>query len=116
MTYVLAQSLSVTIRCVGERVGINPCLRGLRFDCASLKGGTEIGNAMSVFFVQAQRQLLVIPLGTEPAVPTSLRDMSWRPLADASLADKLFTSARPIVDAQIDASGYALMTIEAGLK
>ena len=71
---------------------------------------------VSVFFAQTQRQLLVIPLGTEPSVPTSLRDLQWRRLADASLADKLFTSARPIVDAQIDVSGYALMTIKAASR
>lgn len=70
---------------------------------------------VAVYFAQAQpsqRLLIIVPVGTEPEVPPELREYSWRHLAAAKdLSDRLLAPAGPIIEAEINVKGYALVRI-----
>ncbi|MGB3337812.1 MAG: hypothetical protein WBA73_11585 [Devosia sp.] len=70
---------------------------------------------VAVYFAQAQpsqRLLMIVPVGTEPEVPTALREYNWRHMVAAKdLSDRLLAPAGPIIEAEININGYALMRL-----
>ncbi|MET3924621.1 hypothetical protein [Devosia sp. 2618] len=69
---------------------------------------------ISVLFSQPTRELLILPFTEDPLVPIALQDKTWRPLVSSSLDDKLLYPSRPIIAAEIDLNGYALLALTTG--
>jgi hypothetical protein len=68
---------------------------------------------VQVFFAHAQRQVLVLPAGSNTELPPSVQHLEWRKVAETTLGDRLLAPASPIVEAELGANGYALLNIVA---
>jgi hypothetical protein len=64
-----------------------------------------------VFYSQAGRALLSMPVSEESAPPAAIEHLAWRRLPNTTLADKLLASAAPIIEAEIGLQGYSMMGV-----
>lgn len=66
---------------------------------------------VSVLFSQKTRELLIMPFSEKPEVPLTAQDKTWSQLVSTSLDDNLLAPSRPIITAEIDMNGYALLQL-----
>lgn len=56
--------------------------------------------------------LFIHPTGSEPIVSEHHQAFTWKHLASTTMDDQLFAYARPIIEAQFDAQGYAFVRLD----